>query len=127
MTTHGERIAEELIDVDEWCEEHGLSHSFPFAATMTPRLCAAIERIPFGLLRETNSTRRSADVFRRASAALSRALHGCAGLPLDDELELEFAVPLASSSCDPAWRILALHVGASRDRKPALTLDLRDV
>jgi hypothetical protein len=54
-------------------------------------------------------------------------VHSCVGLALEDELRLEFAVPLPSSSCDPAWRMLTLRICGSEDCKPSLTLDLRDV
>src|SRR5262245_11492612 len=73
-------LRELLIDLDEWCAERSMWHALPYPAALTPRLCDAIERIPFRALGKTSPRERAQDVVRRATLAFERARRaGCDG------------------------------------------------
>jgi hypothetical protein len=113
-----------LIDVNEWCESHGVAPFFPFPAAMTRELCEAIEAIPFREIGRSSAADRAREVLTRGAAVLERALRETEDSELVRGFATHFSAPLRRGASAPSWLRIALHCSASGDAKPELTLAL---
>jgi hypothetical protein len=125
-STRAEALALELlIDVDEWCEAHGIPSIFPFPAAMTRDLLDAIESIPFAMIGKTTPAERSRRVFEYGAAALERCRLALED-PSVEQLETRFSAPLPRRAGDRVWSTLKVHCGRGDDTKPVVTIGLPD-
>jgi hypothetical protein len=110
------------VDMDEFCDEWGVTNDLPFRATLTRNLCLAIEKIPLRLVHQTSVAQRIRELLSRAQLALARHMSGTGKCM--SSFTLRFAAPLPSAGSESAWRILRIQLCTEDSDGPNLILGL---